>query len=242
MKIGLVDADGVAYTLATTNEDTDSYEEIRLKLHDIITDICRQIDTPQLILFIRGKDNFRTTLAKIRPYKGNRTPKPIKWLNVVYSILENEYKAIRADGAEADDYVASAKKIFQDKAIICSYDKDFRQIPGTLFDLSKQQLVNITPQEAAYYKYRQILMGDSSDNIQGIPGIGQKKADKILEDCSNEEELLCRTVLTYQTFIGPKWLDQFTENYKLIHLKDDIEFNTLTVVNIDEMEPMGRPQ
>ena len=37
--------------------------------------------------------------------------------------------------------------------------------------------------------YLQCIKGDTSDNIKGIPGIGSKGAEKILNGCNNEQEL-----------------------------------------------------
>jgi 5'-3' exonuclease len=78
---------------------------------------------------------------------------------------------------------------------IVSIDKDLDQIPGEHYHpgIRRQQVFirepkfyTITPEQGLYFFYYQLLIGDGSDNIKGAPGIGPKKADKILFDCKTK--------------------------------------------------------
>ena len=65
--------------------------------------------------------------------------------------------------------------------VMVTIDKDLRTVPGVHFNPDKDlEPVTVTPEEAQKARLRQWLTGDSTDNIPGIPGIGPKKADKIL--------------------------------------------------------------
>jgi 5'-3' exonuclease len=47
----------------------------------------------------------------------------------------------------------------------------------------------VTPLEGMRWFYTQVLVGDTSDNIKGCPGIGKVKAERMLKDCETEEEM-----------------------------------------------------
>jgi 5'-3' exonuclease len=63
-----------------------------------------------------------------------------------------------------------------------SIDKDLDMIPGHHYNPVKKDHYYVNDKEAIKNFYRQILTGDKVDNVQGLRGIGPKKADKILGD------------------------------------------------------------
>jgi 5'-3' exonuclease len=98
------------------------------------------------------------------------------------------------EGVEADDYIASLTERFKKKfkVFIASSDSDFYQLLGdqvnqiilkrkdnyeVLNHLSVQDKLGIPPSEYVFWKS---LVGDRADNIQGIKGIGSKRATKIV--------------------------------------------------------------
>ena len=62
---------------------------------------------------------------------------------------------------------------------IVSPDKDMRQIPGKLFDLT--DVTTITPEEGARWHLIQTLAGDQTDGYSGVPGIGVKRAATLFD-------------------------------------------------------------
>ena len=64
--------------------------------------------------------------------------------------------------------------------IICSPDKDMKQIPGRLFDM--KELTMIDPVEGARWHLIQTLAGDQTDGYSGVPGIGIKRAVSLFEE------------------------------------------------------------
>ncbi len=97
-------------------------------------------------------------------------------------------------GIEADDIIASVAKILSDqgvKVIIVSGDKDLLQLIDdqvVMWDPMKNKIMDAA---AVIEKYRVTpkqlldcysLMGDSSDNIPGVPGVGPKTAEKLINE------------------------------------------------------------
>lgn len=151
--------------------------------------------------------NFRDAVAKKKEYKGNRKPnRPLHYENLV-AYVKAKYEVIEAEGLEADDLLA----VYQVKAeplttIICSRDKDLKIVPGMHFGWAcglQQQFGPEQVTELGWLKmphkkltgvglkffYAQMIMGDSTDNIPGLPRQGPTKAFKILEQCNDEAEL-----------------------------------------------------
>jgi len=135
--------------------------------------------------FLSGRGNFRDELATIRPYKGNRdkTARPVlydllrrlvlDWPGVEYTI-----------GMEADDAISinAHSGAWGDDYTIVSIDKDLDQIPGKHWNYAKDVHYEIDAQAAQDCFVRQWIMGDSTDNVQGVPGMGPKKAAAVLKD------------------------------------------------------------
>lgn len=143
-------------------------------------------------------------------YKGTRqdTPPELieqfdymeRYLNAagIYSYREESY--------EADDVIGYAVKHFKtafDEVVIYSNDQDLMQlIDHNVFQMvSKKGLseIEMIDQKALYEKLglkpSQVpdykgLVGDSSDNIPGVKGIGKKTAEKLLKDYGSVENII----------------------------------------------------
>lgn len=139
-------------------------------------------------------------------YKANRHTMPddlVCQLAPIRQMVEAlGIKFIETSGVEADDCIASLAAKFSDRhpVVIVSSDKDLKQCLGdnvfmwdpgsrdghitTMRDFVREE--GILP---AVWPDFQALVGDSSDNIPGIAGIGPKTARKILELCRNLEDI-----------------------------------------------------
>jgi 5'-3' exonuclease len=120
-------------------------------------------------------------------------------------ISENEAVSLSSD-LEADDLIPIwINNTDRDSCIICSIDKDLRQIEGSHFDYYKVKTGKLdeygneikdyrgwsytTKQEGYDLFLKQMLIGDVSDNIKGVKGVGKVGANKIVTG-SNFEKLL----------------------------------------------------
>jgi 5'-3' exonuclease len=137
--------------------------------------------------FLTGRSGYRYQVSST--YKANRKhrPKPI----IFYALreyLKQKYSFKEFDGLEADDLVAYYGVNNEDcKVVICSPDKDvLHQCIGKHFNYQKVEFVTTSETDAEKFLWKQVLMGDSTDNIQGIPGVGIKTAENWLKDRENE--------------------------------------------------------
>ncbi len=158
--------------------------------------------THLLVAFDRKEPTFRH--LQYKEYKGTRKPMPAELIEQVPRMKEvlaaMEVPVVTQAGIEADDILGTvgceAEKAGYD-VVIVSGDRDLLQlatdkvmikIPKTkggktvtedYFREDFIRLYGITPTEFIDMKG---LMGDTSDNIPGVPGIGEKTAAKIIKD------------------------------------------------------------
>lgn len=144
-------------------------------------------------------------------YKANRdeTPEDIK-LSVPYvkRLIEGlGIPVIEVPGYEADDVIGTLARQASERGyttFMMTPDKDFAQLvtervmmykPARSGDAAKVWGVDDVRREFAVKEPSQVidllaLMGDSSDNIPGAPGIGPKTAQKLLAEFGSVEELI----------------------------------------------------
>ncbi|OJT56317.1 DNA polymerase I [Bacillus licheniformis] len=164
--------------------------------------------THMLVAFDAGKTTFRHKTFK--EYKGGRQKTPPELSEQLPFIREllDAYRISRyeLENYEADDIIGTLAKSAEKDGFevkIFSGDKDLTQLAteGTTVAITKKGITDVeyyTP-EHVREKYgltpEQIidmkgLMGDSSDNIPGVPGVGEKTAIKLLKQFHTVEELL----------------------------------------------------
>lgn len=169
-------------------------------LKRIITDKMLSIEHTSYQLYIQGKDNFRYDIYP--EYKGNRQPdtKPVHMKEMEKYLIER-WGAIVVDGEETDDRVSILHSTMPIETCIVTIDKDLLNTPGWNYNYDKCLLVNITKEEAELNFARQLLTGDSTDNIPGLAGVGAKTAEKLLPEWRKD------------------WLDvvreEYTKHYKM---------------------------
>ena len=185
----LIDADYIVYkccaaseseidwgddVITVTSRFSEAYEYVERELYNIANDLGHFDDS---ILFFSDSINFRKSLYP--DYKGHRNRKKPCGYKRVINKLKEDYTVVVMPTLEADDAIG----IYATKEkghTICSPDKDMRQIPGDLYDLS-DGVVTITPQEGRRWHLIQTMAGDQTDGYAGIPGIGVKKAADLLD-------------------------------------------------------------
>ncbi|MFH0844996.1 MAG: DNA polymerase I [Pseudomonadota bacterium] len=142
------------------------------------------------IVFDTKGPTFRHQLYK--NYKATRPPMPedlVEQLPYIKEIVRNfNIMSIEREGYEADDIIGTLAKFGAEnglQVVVVSGDKDFRQIisPQTsMWDPMKDRFIDYRTLKNEYgLEPEQMidlmgLSGDSSDNIPGVPGIGEKTA------------------------------------------------------------------
>ena len=210
-----IDGDLLVYELAFGAEDRKSgevysFESIIPRADKKIADIMDAVGADSYVIYLTGKGNFREEIAVTKEYKGGRGAKPYHYANV-RAYLES-LGAIVVDGMEADDAMAIEQmKAYwygcEGESVICSRDKDLRQVPGYHYgwethnqpeyamkwtdELGSIELTdkNKLKGDGLKFFYAQLIMGDSTDNIPGIKGKGDVFAYNLLESCTSEAEM-----------------------------------------------------
>ena len=184
----LIDADYIVYKCCAACETEIDYGEdvifVTSNFSDAYKAVKREIDNINMqfggfgkpILFFSDSKNFR---KKISPdYKGHRNrKKPCGYKRVIRN-LALEFSVITMPELEADDAMGIYATQFPGHTIV-SPDKDMRQIPGKLFDLT--DVTTITQPEGARWHLIQTLAGDQTDGYSGVPGIGVKRAATLFD-------------------------------------------------------------
>ena len=186
----LIDADFIVYkctagaeteidwgddVILVTSRFSEAYRMVERELYRIASDLGCFDDS---ILFFSDSVNFRKSIDPT--YKGHRNRKKPCGYRRVIEALKKEYHVVVMPTLEADD----ALGIYATKEqghIICSPDKDMRQIPGELYDMS-DATVTITKEEGDRWHLIQSMAGDQTDGYGGVPGIGIKRADALLTE------------------------------------------------------------
>ena len=130
-----------------------------------------------VILFFSDSKNFRKKI--LEDYKGHRNRKKPCGYKRVINKLKKEYKVIIMPTLEADDSMGVYATQHPGN-MICSPDKDMRQIPGQLYNMDETTL--ITKEAGAKWHLIQSMAGDQTDGYSGVPGIGVKRAETIFKD------------------------------------------------------------
>lgn len=150
---------------------------------------CDNITGERLFISADDQSNFRYEIAKTRPYKGNRKKRKPRHYAAIREYLVDVQKAELVTGQEADDALGIAQaNAEKDTTVICTIDKDLDMIPGWHFNFVKNIKYYTTDEEANRWFYTQLLQGDSTDNIQGVEGIGPVKANKLLDGARSPKD------------------------------------------------------
>lgn len=226
-KLAIIDADSIVWGTAY-KQDKDLGASFREGLSNWLYEMFNFIGATHYIGIIGSEEpTFRKAINL--DYKATRPPKPDFYNQygeaIEYHLL-TEWNFIQSTpGYEADDDVASIARICRSCKIpyvICSIDKDLQQIAGTHYNYRTKELTEVTEEQAKLNLLRQVLTGDRTDNIPGLPGVGPVKADKIMfENPSNsasaEESVVAAYVNKFGMEIG---LAKFAETYLMVRLEN----------------------
>lgn len=198
MITALIDADSLIYAVGFSSNDVE--EPIALsRLEQTMTELCMDLDCQDYKGFLTGKGNFRNDIAVTVPYKGQRVAeKPVHY-QALRDHLVNSWGFEVVQGIEADDAVGiAAYAVPEDESIMVHIDKDLNQFRGWHYNYRKKEKYYVSEFEGLTAFYTQILTGDRIDNIVGLKGIGPVKAKRILEECTNENELYQAVLKAYE--------------------------------------------
>jgi len=155
-----------------------------------------------LVFDAKGK-NFRHKIYS--EYKANRSAMPpelIEQIPKLYEILDYMgYPPIIINDVEADDVIGTLSNKFKTvpEVKIFSGDKDFAQLVNDKVTIINPVTLEIMDIKGVKKKFGVVpeniidylaLVGDKSDNIPGVPGVGGKTASKLINQYGNTEKII----------------------------------------------------
>lgn len=218
-----LDDEGKRIPLEWTKEEDRKYleecwENLKIDLQNLLNGLYCE----HYLMAVKGSGNFRNKLYP--EYKLNRHADPTKqnaFVPVLRRLAVAEDLAIEATNFEADDLIrmwAQQATEAGDEYIICSIDKDLKCIPGKHYLMHKKEIIIISKEQATRHYYEQLLKGDPTDHIPGVPRVGEVKAEKILKPYESEFEFQEQVVDQYIQAYGDQWYDYLMSNGKMIYL------------------------
>lgn len=219
-KIAIIDADSLLYF----EMGKDTLEEAIEGIDNRIQEILEKTESDSYVGYLTIGKCFRYEVAKSKPYKYNRPGglKPPIFYALKTYLQQNPHNFKYVKGLEADDMVSIARTYFIEQGhecVISSPDKDvLKQIPGKHYNYQKAEFYETSKKEADAFLWKQVLMGDSTDGIPGIPGLGPKTADKLI-DSSDGKNYLHITVDKYlEKFELQQGIYKFGETFNLVYI------------------------
>lgn len=213
----LIDGHSVAYRAfyalpvdnfaTTTGQHTNAVFGFTSMLINVLRD---EAPTHVVVAFDVSRESFRTEAYPL--YKANRAASPVEFKGQV-ALIKDVLDAlnipwIEKPGYEADDVIATiATRADRDgvRTFICSGDRDAMQLVSdnvTVLYPRKgvSDLARMTPEAVeerylvppARYPELAALVGETSDNLPGVPGVGPKTAAKWLTEHDGLENLITR--------------------------------------------------
>ena len=173
-------------------------------------------------------------------YKANRPAMPEDLacqIPYIHEYVEAEnILCLRQEGVEADDLLASAAYFLRQaghEVVIVSGDKDLLQLVGDGLTVWEPMKNTVYDAQAVWDKYQAspeklldlfALIGDTSDNVPGVPGVGPKTAAKLINDYGSLDGIY-QNIATMEASKNKERLaenrDQAFLSRELIRLKTD---------------------
>jgi len=217
--IAIIDADSCIYQAAwqqkTVESALDNYKAILQK------NWVDPVWSDEQIIYCGGKDNFRYKLCP--QYKANRKdpPQDASLFRPLMQLIINEKLAIPSDGMEADDMVRiksielTANEV---EHTIVHIDKDLDCIPGKHYNPRRAEFYDVDEDSADLHYWQQMLKGDPTDNLPGLPKIGPKKAEAMLKGVPMDRRK-ARVLAAYRAKYGRvDWKEKLLETANGIHI------------------------
>ena len=204
-------------------------------------------DTDSFVcVFDASRQSFRQDIYP--EYKANRRETPDDLIAQSYMVRRGVaamgIPVLCIPGVEADDVIATIAHnncTHRDATRIITSDKDLMQLVSDcvfLYDGMKQREVRtdavlekfgVTPERVIDV---QSLMGDSSDNVPGVPGIGPKKAAELINQFGSLDELYAHLDDIKNERVRNLLRDNRSSAYisrQLVTLKTDVDLGGLTI-------------
>jgi len=227
----LIDGDIFCYSHGSAKDDEGhplAWPLVASRISSQISNIVDATNSDSYQIYLTGTGNFRVNAATIKPYKGTRpTEKPYHHKRV-FDFLVKFRNAEVISGCEADDKLST--ELYQglewdstgtlqkgSKSVLCSLDKDLNNTPGWHYNWTKDEVYWVDEITALRSFYKQLLTGDTVDNILCLYGVGKSSALLThVNNASTELEMYCLVREQYEKRFGSYWWKFILENGRLL--------------------------
>ena len=244
-RVLLVDGDGLCYYCAG-NDDT-SPGEARNRVLEKIAAARRASGATSVKILTTARESHkghRYAVARVKPYQGQRTSsrRPKNWEALREYLESNEVPGCEVEltaTVEADDLFSRYSQAGSDY-VIYTQDKDMRMVPGWHLDwlthimFKSDGSFRVLHNEKVYGRawfWQQLLMGDTADNIPGLPfyvenekpkRIGEVGAANALSQVDSDMGALLVCQKLYISYYGDRWLVEILEQGILLWMRTDM--------------------
>jgi len=236
----LVDADLILYRVGFTTEDIDESDIVANRIDGLVQDtIINAIGADDYCLYFTDGKNFRFDVYDKYKESRKNKPKP-RHYDWIKAYLKENYIWESDPYYEADDLLGINQT---EDTVICSIDKDLLQIKGHHFNFVNGQHNFVTPEQGHLWFCKQLLMGDNTDDIPGVPLItkhgisnrlcfGEKTCSKYLD---GREDPLQEVVNIYKkVYKDQDWNKEINLRGSLVHIRTDYITDATPVWNYHE--------
>lgn len=192
VKTALIDADILVFQAAVVCEEKFDWDgdgkgsthcnlpAAKRNIKTRVRSITEAAGCQDYLMCFTNRRNFRYEV--LPTYKHNRADKiPPEMLRPLREWTQENFQSLTMEWLEADDLIGILASEHLTKYVACSTDKDFKSIPCTLFNWSKDKKPHrISLEEANYWFHYQWMIGDTCDGYKGLPGCGPKCAERLL--------------------------------------------------------------
>ena len=215
----------------TKEEDEEYLEASYDNFEDLTVSLVKYCKADYFLMAVKGPTNYRDQIyADYKKHRIAAAPtrdSSKKYVPFVRIMAIEKGVAVEATNREADDMVriwAEEARQCGDDFVVCSIDKDLKLIHGKHYLMHKHTMITVTQKYATRFYYEQLMKGDPTDSIPGIPGVGDVGAANRLEQYDTEQEFQAATIEAYQDYYGKdKWREYLLANGKLIYLQKHVD-------------------
>lgn len=216
--------------------ELDTEDTAALALDAMLTNSLNAAKADDYTVYITGSESWRLDYSTLLKYKGNRDnmERPY-YYDFCRQLLVRRHNAFIINYIEADDAVIMDYVKNPDHSVMIHIDKDLDQQWGLHMDPRDCEAGSfwIDEWQADFNFYKQVLTGDSVDNIWGLAekgtgkrGIGNATAAKMLSDCSSAKDMFDVCLTAY--------INKFGNTYRYTDWRGGIEHERSAMEVLDE--------
>lgn len=205
-----IDADSIVYKVGFMSEK-EPLSAALTSLDNYITSILKKTEASDWEIYLTGTTGCLRT-QEYPLYKANRKTEKPRYYVQLRDHLVSVWGAAIVSGIEADDMLSIDN---DDNTLLCHIDKDINQVSGKHYNYVTEHFYTVSLEEASRAFWLQMLIGDTVDNIKGVPRVGSKKAPAILDSGVG---YAAAVKYAYADYWGESWVEVYNTYGTLLQL------------------------